>query len=141
MRRICLLFTLIAETGIAGTHPGPLRAQQSTQASAEKPRMDVSARFRGIVKFRGPNGSSRSVQVTIQNWDIPNLETVSSFPLKGYMVMELRGGGLTTVINGEQTERETGSFWVVPERARLSLITEKHTVALQVTAIRPAPAR
>lgn len=141
MRRICLLLTLIAISGLAGPHPGPLRAQQSMQGGAEKPRMDVSERFSGVVKLQGPNGSSRSVQVTIQNWGIPNLETVSSFPLKGFMVMELRGGGLTTVINGERTERETGSFWIVPERARLLLITEKDTAALQVTAIRPVPAR
>ncbi len=144
MRTVFLTLVLIVATGFAGLGVGLLLAQQPRQPpqdEAAQPRIDVFERFRGIVNLRAPNGSARAAQVTVHNWGIPNGQTISSFPLQGFLVMELRGGEVTTVINGERAEREAGSFWVVTERVSFSLITGNDTAALQVTAIQPAPSR
>ena len=136
MRRIFLrLFLALAGVFVVLQPPLTVLAQQEQDEDHPQPRIDVFERFDGSVNLRAPNGSTRVAGVVVHNWGIPNSQTISSFPLQGFLVMELRGGEMTTVIDGERTEREAGSFWVVPERASLTVITGNDTAALQVTAI------
>ena len=111
-------------------------AQQAPQNESQ---IDVLGRFDGSVTLR-PSAAGRAAapapaHVVVQNWTIRNDQTVTSLPSKGLLVMELRGGEITTEIDGVRTAREAGDFWVIPEGAKLILITGKDTATLQVTAI------
>lgn len=127
MRRVLSCFLSVALAALC-------RAEEPAAA----PLIDVFPRFDGTVTLRTPKGTPTSARVQLHNWGIRNGQTLTSFPLQGLLLMELRAGELTSIIDGERTSREAGSFWIVPERAQLTLITDTDTATLQVTAIHGA---
>ena len=126
-----LVLVLLASIVVA-----PSQQQTPPDADSSTARVEVFERFSGTLNVRAPNGSPRAVQAILQNWGIPNGQTITTFPLMGYLVMELTGGDLTISIDGQETKHEAGDFWVVPDRTKFSITTGNDTAALQVLSIR-----
>lgn len=79
--------------------------------------------------------SELTFRFIIKNWMIDGGQTVEEFPERGFLVMQLRGGELTTIINGEEQERGEDEFWTVPEGATLVMVTGDDSAVIQTVAI------
>jgi hypothetical protein len=53
-------------------------------------------------------------------------------PITGRTVMELRGGQLTTTIDGQRQERRPGDFWVVEPGSAVSFATRGDVAVIRV---------
>jgi hypothetical protein len=111
----------------------------SQEGGAAQVRQPIE-RFSGPVGVRAGDGSSRDVQVVVRNWIIDNRRRIASFPEQGFLLVQLTGGALVTVIDGQRTERKSGEFWTVPAGSTMSIETGDDSAALQTVAIRkPGP--
>ncbi|MBK9316847.1 MAG: hypothetical protein IPM55_21765 [Acidobacteria bacterium] len=52
------------------------------------------------------------------------------------MLTQLRGGALTTIINGQRQGRREGEFWTLPSERLLGLETEDDSAIIQTIVIR-----
>jgi len=93
-------------------------------------------RFSGPVTVRARDGSSRVAQVVIRNWIIDNRQRIARFPEQGFLLVQLTGGELVTIIDGQRRERKSGEFWTVPAGSTMSIETGNDSAALQTVAIR-----
>jgi len=93
-------------------------------------------RFEGALALAEVNGAERRIVVTIRNWTIQNGHRVDDFPVPGLMVVQVRGGSLTTIVGGQRRRRGTDEFFVVPSGTKLSLETDDDTASFQVVTLR-----
>lgn len=129
---IVLAGLLVAESAVAQVAPSP----GGEAAQLRKP----IERFSGPVTVRAPDGSPRQVQVVVRNWIIDNRRRIAQFPEEGFLIVELTGGELATVIDGQRRERKSGEFWTVPAGSTMAIETGNDSAALQTVAIRrPGP--
>jgi hypothetical protein len=89
-------------------------------------------RFAGAVRV-----GDKDVQVAIDTWLLPNATKVDalSLPLKGSVVVELRGGSIVTIIEGHRQSRTAGDFWALPAGSTMGLETGDDSAALQTTVV------
>jgi hypothetical protein len=102
------------------------------QAQTRSPDIQHIERFRGSVRLAG-----KDVHVAIDTWLVPNATTIENLqlPLHGNTVMELRGGSVVTIIDGNRLKRAAGDFWTVPSTSPVRLETENDSAALQSTVV------
>lgn len=102
------------------------------RAQTRSPDIQRIERFHGSVRLAG-----KDVRVAIDTWLVPNGATIENLPLplRGNTVMELRGGSVVTVIDGNRVKRTAGDFWTVPAAAPVRLETENDSAALQSTVV------
>jgi hypothetical protein len=58
--------------------------------------------------------------------------TADDVPVPARAIMELRGGGVVTSVNGEARERRPGDFWVVDKGAHLRLENHADVAVIRV---------
>jgi len=99
--------------------------------------------FSGLLSFT-PSAGLLQRRVVIRTWRIDNQETVE-IPHKGFLIVHLRAGALTTDIRGKEEKQLENSYWSVPAGVPLIVRTARDSVVLQTVdfspAIRPEGAR
>lgn len=93
-------------------------------------------RFDGTITLRAKDGQSRELHVVIRNWTIDRGQKIPRFPEAGFMIVQLRGGQLTTVIDSQRQERREDEFWTVPVGSSMSVETGNDSATLQTMAVR-----
>lgn len=93
-------------------------------------------RFNGAISMRMQDGRQRTVQVVIRNWSIPNGQRIARFPQDGFMIVHLRAGQLTTVIDGQRRARYEDEMWAVPAEASMGIETGTESASLQTVTVR-----
>ena len=115
---------------------------QEIQAGSSRQKPDVPGlrrpfeRFDGKITLRTKDGQSRELHVVIRNWIIDRGQTIQRFPEAGFMIVQLRGGQLTTVIDSQRQERQEDEFWTVPAGSSLSIETGNDSALLQTMVVR-----
>lgn len=115
-------------------------ASSTSRAAAQAPAAaSVQSRleFRGPVPFRS-GGQSDSVLVEIRQWSFAGGQRVDSLaaPAAGVLIVELRGGRLTTVIDGRRLERRVGEIWSVAPGRTMRIETGDDMATIQTTLVR-----
>ncbi|HJR40795.1 MAG TPA: hypothetical protein VJ812_01835 [Gemmatimonadaceae bacterium] len=94
------------------------------------------ARFEGTTTTR-VGARADSVRVDIRDWILaPGLRlSALEIPLRGLMIVELRGGTVTTVIDGRRVRRTPGEIWSVPAGSTMQIETGDDMATLQTTVV------
>jgi hypothetical protein len=89
-------------------------------------------RFAGTTRLGG-----NDTRVAIDTWLLPNRYKIEALelPLRGLTVLEVRGGSVVTIIDGQRRKRQAGEFWTVPAGVQIGLETEDDSAAIQTTVI------
>lgn len=90
-------------------------------------------RFSGTVNTKAAAG----VRVNVFNQVIGERQSrkALSTPFTGLMIVQLRGGDLSTVIDGATQKRTEGEFWTVAAHQSMQLLTEDNAASIQVILI------
>jgi hypothetical protein len=102
-------------------------------------RISSVERFAGETRVRTAQGVA-AVRVDVRNWTLGGGLKLDELPLqaKGLMIVQLRSGQVTTVIDGKREARKEGQFWTVAEGVRMSLETGDDSAILQtIVIVRP----
>jgi hypothetical protein len=107
-------------------------AAQQPQGQGKPGTVEATQRFQGTTRV-GPPGSPDSVRVDVRLWSIAGRQKITQLelPFTGDLIAELRGGRLTTVIDGRRAERHEGEIWLLPVGTRMSLETMGDMATLQ----------
>ena len=73
----------------------------------------------------------------IQRWSIAGGQRIAALkrPFRGLAIVELRGGRVTTIIDGQRVDRRVGEIWSVPLGSTMELETGDDMATLQTTVI------
>jgi len=91
-------------------------------------------RFDTTLSLTARNGQGKTLRVVVRNWIIDSRRTIAAFPERGFMVVELRGGDLTTVIGGQRQRRSEGEFWSVPAGTPMGVETGNDSAVIQTVS-------
>lgn len=128
-----LIIGLLLQTAALGQE----RQAVTAQGRADAPRLRRPfERFDGRVTLRMKDGRMRQLSVVIRNWIIDSRQQIPRFPEEGFMIVQLRGGQLATVIDGKRQERREGEFWTVPVGSSMSVETGNDSATLQTMVVR-----
>lgn len=128
-----LIVVSILSTTALAQQARPVESKEQFDAPI---RLEPFERFDGVVTLRTKDGQLRKLHVVIRNWIIPNRQRIQRFPEEGFIVVQLRGGELTTVIEGQRQERSEDEFWTVPTGASMSVQTGNESAIIQTMAVR-----
>jgi quercetin dioxygenase-like cupin family protein len=128
--RMVALFSIICFVP-ATEHAQPQRG--ATPSSVDMP-APVS-RFQGDAHFKGKDGRTRDAQVTIRQWTIPPKQKVETLPERGFLLVTVRAGKVTTTINGQQQQRRTDDFWTVSENVKMSVEASGEAALLEILSL------
>lgn len=92
--------------------------------------------FESRATVRDTSGAQKTVVLTIRNWIIPNRQQVPAFPDHGLLVIQVRAGSLTTIIDSKRQKRGVDEFWTVPPGTTMGIETDEDSVILQVVSLR-----
>jgi hypothetical protein len=92
-------------------------------------------RFDGTITLRTRDGQLRRLRVVIRNWIIDRGQVISRMPESGFMIVQLRGGEVVTVIDGKRQERLEDEFWTVAAGSAMTVETGKESAILQTTVV------
>ncbi len=141
--RISKSLALILATVAAGCEVRPDESgavpeapREAQEARILPPEVRPRQRFAGELSIRTAEGP-RPVRVEIYDWSISGGQEIDDLPLetRGFMIMQLRAGEVTTILDGERRERIEDEVWTVREGASLTLVTEDDTAVLQTIVI------
>ena len=88
-------------------------------------------RFEGSAQFKGKGGKTQNASVTIRQWTIPGKQKMD-VPERGFLLVTLRAGKVTTTIDGKEEKRRTDDFWTVAENAKMSVEAAGEAAILEV---------
>jgi len=118
----------------------------ATNAQAQAPvdprRFDATVELKAVsgaegrTTIRDSAGATKPVIITIRNWIIPNRQHIAAFPERGLLVIQVRAGSLTTIIDGQRRDRGVDDFWTVPSGTAMAIETGDDSVILQVVSLR-----
>ena len=99
-------------------------------------RVSSTERFAGETRVRTA-GQDAPVRVAIRNWSLGGGLKLAELPLpvKGLMIVQLRGGRVTTVIQGNSQARREGEFWTVPPGVPMGVETGDDSATLQTIVV------
>jgi hypothetical protein len=140
MRHLTRLTVLILATALAAGLAVGTSAQEATD---ETPKLEPLERFDGTLDV-APAAEAAGAQpsatqerrITIRNWIIPGGYKSERFEVEGFAVVQLRGGEIVTVIDGERKERSEDEFWTIPAGTTMGIETEDDSAILQTIAVR-----
>ena len=92
------------------------------------------SRFDGTAQFKGKGGANKDAHVTIRQWTIPGKQKMD-VPEKGFLLVTLRAGKVTTTINGKEDKRRTDEFWTVPENSKMTVEAAGEAAIIEVISI------
>jgi len=130
---------LLAATIVTGSALCALSALPLQAAAQDRQRADSGVvtfdRFVGALVARTPEGRERPLRVSMRNYIIQNRTRLPRVGGGGTMVVHVRAGSLTTVIDGKRQERLADQFWVVPSGAEMAIETGEDSAIIQVVTI------
>jgi len=92
-------------------------------------------RFDGRTAWRTKAGTLQAIHVALRNCGIHGRQRIRRFPEQGLMIVQLRGGEVTTVIDGKEQKRKGGEFWTVPTGSSMSISVTSESASLQTLAV------
>lgn len=110
------------------------QAPQAEDADANAGKATPTNRFEGDARFKGKDGKSKSAHVTIRQWTIPGRQKVDTLSERGFLLVTVRAGKVTSTIGGKREQRITDDFWTVPERQKMSVEAAGETAVLEVVS-------
>lgn len=127
---------LVLAVGLAafGPHGQGAPSAQATQGAAATVR--ARPQFQGATLVR-VDARADSVRVDIRLWSIAGGQRIAALdlPFRGLMIVELRGGRVTTILDGRRVERRVGEIWSVPVGSTMQLETGEDMATFQTTVI------
>lgn len=140
-----MIFSRATVYGLALTALTAL-ASGAAPASAQEPStISEAQRFEGAVEMLPPEAQTFAVapdrmetlEVEIRNITLAGGAKMERIRLKGKaaLILQLRGGELVTVIDGERRERREGEFWTVSPDQSMAIETEDDSAVVSVIAI------
>jgi quercetin dioxygenase-like cupin family protein len=103
---------------------------------------DPAGTVRAVPRFQGTTQvrvgeRTESVRVDIRLWTIAGGQRIAALelPFRGLTIVELRGGRLTTVIEGQRVARSLGEIWSVPAGTPVQVETGDDMATFQTTVI------
>jgi hypothetical protein len=130
MQRILVIISGLLIVGAFLTTATPAQQEQSEESQPVS--LQPFEVFDGTIRLQ-----ARKLHVVIRNWGIPNALHIPQFPQEGFLIAQLRGGTLTTVIDKKRRERHEGEFWTVPAGSSMSVETGDDSVVLQTVDVSP----
>jgi quercetin dioxygenase-like cupin family protein len=116
-----LTLGVTAPLGMAQKRPeGPTETLRSKQ------------RFQLSATLLDKTSKTRAVQVSARQWDVLGNQRIVRFPEHGFLLVQLLGGRVTTIIDGKQQKRQHGEFWTVPANSQMSVVASGEDATLQV---------
>ena len=94
--------------------------------------------FDGQATVRGKDGAPKPVTLGIRSWIIPNRQQIAKFPERGLLVIHVRAGSLTTIIDSRRQTRGPDESWTVPAGTAMGIETGDDSVILEVVTLREA---
>ncbi len=118
-----------------------LRPEALAQEPRDARRFDPTVEVKAARSFDGQAtvlraGAPKSIVLSIRNWIIQNRQQITTFPEQGLLVVHVRAGTLTTIIDGKRQERGLDEFWTVPAGSTMGIETGDDSVILQVVSLR-----
>ncbi|HEV7241350.1 MAG TPA: hypothetical protein VGQ36_19110 [Thermoanaerobaculia bacterium] len=107
---------------LAGAPAYPQYEQESTTR--------VEVIFEGVATLR-----DGTVPVRISHWSLDNHEKATTLPRLGTQIVQLRGGVISTIIDGTRRRRVEGEVWTVERGQTMLLETHGDTVLLSTIDI------
>ena len=98
---------------------------------------DIAApvkRFEGTADFKGNGGATKHAAVTIRQWTVPGKQKIEALAERGFLLVTVRAGKVTTTIAGKEEQRVTNDFWTVPENAKMSVEAAGEAAVLEVVS-------
>ena len=119
---------------LLGGAPRGLLAQGVQRDSVSA--LQSRSRFEGTGPVRVA-GRADSVRVDVRQWSIAGGQRIAALalPVRGLLIVELRGGRLTTVIDGRRQERRIGEIWSVPPGHTMQVETGDDMATIQTTSV------
>lgn len=110
-----------------------LGGEQKSPAGATET-LRPQARFQLTATMRDKAGKTRTVSATSRHWEILGNQRIAHFPEQGFLLVQLAGGRVTTVIAGKEQKRHHGEFWTVPAGTPMSVIAVGEDASLEITS-------
>ncbi len=134
---------LLSIAGMSFAWQSQARQQQTANSQQEKAGAEINIRSFLVPKrqseatttFITREGRPQQVKLTVRTWGIPHTKEKQIFPEKGFLIVYLRAGTLTTVTNGEQQKRGPGEFWTVPQGAEMSFDVTSETATFETFSL------
>jgi len=92
-------------------------------------------KFQGAATLLDTKGKPSMVRAAVHQWTILGEQRIPEFQEGGFLLVQLLGGRVSTVIDGKEQKRAKGEFWVVPANARMSVHATGETATLEVTIL------
>jgi len=92
-------------------------------------------KFQGAATLVDTKGKPRMVRAAVHQWTILGEQRIPEFQEHGFLLVQLLGGKVSTVIDGKEQRRVKGEFWVVPANAKMSIHATGETATLEVTIL------
>jgi hypothetical protein len=109
---------------------------QEQQPPAQKPFVTATTRYEGTAAVSVKAGAPVTLQVLRKNYGVIGPKAQITLPETGFMVVHLRVGRVTTILNGERRERTPGEFWTVPTGAQLSIEIIGESASLETFSVK-----
>ena len=138
-RILAALVLVFAAMQLAAQQPATYQRNPDVTVDP-KPGTDPGSQLKFVDYFRGRAtfpGTREPADVTLRHWSIAGSVRLTRFPEDGFLIVELRGGHLVTVIGGERRERLDGDIWTVPADATMSIETGNDMAVIEVMAVKP----
>ena len=106
----------------------------SQQRPAANPNMETRDKYQGSATVL-KSGKPVPVRAAIRQITVQGHQHVAELPARGFLLLQLRGGKITAVINGKEEKHVAGDFWVVPANAKMSFDATGETATIEVVSL------
>jgi quercetin dioxygenase-like cupin family protein len=106
----------------------------SQQRPAANPNMETRDKYQGSATVL-KSGKPVPVRAAIRQIIVQGHQHVAELPARGFLLLQLRGGKITAVINGKEEKHVAGDFWVVPANAKMSFDATGETATIEVVSL------
>ena len=144
MRAAALIALLATSTAFAQA-PEPTRPAQPAATAQEGAQVTSRVRFSNRVNLRAAPATegAPAPRIDVRHWSIPERQRIGALEIAGFdttagkalIIYNLRGGELTTLINGKRIARRVGEFWTLRPGERQTLETQNDTAVVETIVI------
>jgi len=92
-------------------------------------------KFQSSATLLDTRGKPRNIRVAVHQWTILGEQRIPEFQEHGFLLVQLLGGKVSTVIDGKEQRRAKGEFWVVPATSKMNIHATGETATLEVTIV------
>jgi hypothetical protein len=139
------LIALLAMSPVFAQVPQQTVPAQPAATAQEGAKVTSRVRFSNRVNLRAapPTDASPAPRIDVRHWSIPEQQRIGGLeiagidttPGKALIIYNLRGGELTTIINGKRIVRRVGEFWTLRAGERQTLETQNDTAVVETIVI------